>query len=354
MADVHRLPDERQVLHEASAWIARLNAEDVTAEDRARFEAWRSAHPLHGRTFDELAGTWNRFAAARPLVRAVAFGQSMNETAARAEAEKAHARLRWRPAAWAAVAIVGLVGLSSLGYLHMNAGGAYLTAIGEHATVSLPDGSTLELDSDSRARVEFSKRNRIVHLERGEAFFRVTHDPQRPFWVVGGGSWVRAVGTAFDVDLGATGMRVTVSEGTVKVGAVAPLLQNIPFDDVLLRRAPALSVLTAGHEADLRGSAVHIRRLTAVQLASAVSWQAGTLYFENQPLSEVVAEMSRYTPLHLVISGEGVRQLPVAGTFEANPHGVDVFLTMMSQGLGLTVHREADKVVIGPAAGTVH
>jgi len=352
MADVHRLPDERQVLQEASEWIARLGADDVTAEDRASFEVWRSSHPLHGRAFDDLMGTWNRFARGRSLVRAVAFGQSMNDTTSRVVAERALAQSRWRRATWAAVAIGVLSVLSWLAYIHPIPVGTYVTAIGEHATVSLPDGSTLELDSESRATVDFSKTYRVVHLEHGEAFFEVTHDVQRPFWVVGGGSWVRAVGTAFDVNLGPTGMRVTVSEGTVKLGRVAPLLEHIPFDEALLTDAPAISVLTAGHEADVDGNAVDIRPLTSAQLARAVSWRAGTLYFEDQPLSEVVEELSRYTPLHLVIVGERLRKLPVAGTFEANPKGVEAFLAMLDQGLGLNVHRKADEVVIEPATGT--
>src|SRR5262245_56751743 len=80
MDEVHQLPDADRVRTEASAWIARLNADDVTAEDRARFHAWRNAHPLHGRVFDSLFRTWRIFAAAGPLVRAVSLGQSLNET----------------------------------------------------------------------------------------------------------------------------------------------------------------------------------------------------------------------------------------------------------------------------------
>jgi len=352
MADIYRLPDERQVFKEASEWMARLQADDVTAVDRARFETWRSAHPLHRRTFDELAGTWNRFAAARPLVAAVTFGQSMNETAARAEAHRSRTRSRGYRVAWAAALAGVLAGFGLFAYLHRSPGRTYVTTIGEHATVSLPDGTTLELDGDSRARVDFSTHYRIVHLERGEAFFKVVHNTQWPFWVVGGGSWVRDVGTAFNVQLNTTGMRVTVSQGAVKVGVIAPLLREIPLPDAVLSREAALSVLTAGNQAYVSGSVVKIHLLSATQLARAISWRAQTLYFENAPLSEVAAELGRYTQLHLVIAGERLRELPMAGTFEASPQGVETFLAMLNQGLGLTVRREASAVVIQPAAGT--
>jgi transmembrane sensor len=354
MADIYRLPNERQVFREASEWVARLQADDVTAEERANFETWRSAHSLHRRTFDELTGTWSRFAAVRPLVRAVTFGQSVNETAARAEADQARRRSRRYRVAWAAALASIVVGLGVFGYFRPSPGRTYVTTDGEHATVSLPDGSTLELDGDSRARVDFSTRYRMVHLERGEAFFKVVHNAQWPFWVVGGGSWVRDVGTAFNVQLNATGMQVTVSQGMVKVGALAPSLREIPFQDAVLSHETALSVLTAGHQAYLTGSAVKIRPLSAEQLAQAISWRAQTLYFENAPLSEVAEELGRYTPLHLVVAGERLGQLPIAGTFDASPQGVETFLAMLNQGLGLTVHREAGAVVIQPADGTAN
>ena len=353
MADVHRLPDERRVFQEASAWVARLQADDVTAEDRASFKAWREEHPLHGRTFDDLARTWNRFAAARSVVRAVAFGQSMSEAASKVEGRGVVSRNQLRYAAWAAAAAVIAIGLGWLAYLRGSPESIYATAMGEHATVSLPDGSTLELDSDSRARVDFSKRYRVVHLDRGEAFFTVTHDVQRPFWVVGGGSWVRDVGTAFNVDLHGTGLRVTVSQGTVGLGAINPLLQHIQID-ALLSGAPALSLLTAGHQADLQGTAVAIRSLTPAELLHAISWRSGILYFENQPLSDVTQELRRYTPLHIVIPDEHLRQLPIAGTFDTNPQGVETFLTMLEQGLDLSVRRDGERVIIAPAQTTVH
>src|SRR3954468_8949741 len=82
---VHRLPSIKESQREASEWIARLHADDVSNEDLEQFEAWKRAHPMNATSFEELARTWQRFEQAGPLVRAVAFGQSMGrdvETAA--------------------------------------------------------------------------------------------------------------------------------------------------------------------------------------------------------------------------------------------------------------------------------
>lgn len=81
MAEAHRLPDTDHVEREASKWIARLNADDVSDDDRAHCDAWRGAHPGHARTYDAMCETWGRFTASGPLVRAVAFGESLSEAA---------------------------------------------------------------------------------------------------------------------------------------------------------------------------------------------------------------------------------------------------------------------------------
>jgi transmembrane sensor len=341
MADVHQLPPMTQVEREASEWIARLNADEVSAEDRKRFEAWRAAHTLHARAYEELKGTWQQFTAAGPLVRAVSFAESMN-TAGR------HVpRRRWALAASAAAALVLVLGW--LYFDRLQPGTTFTTAIGEHATISLPDGSTLELNSNSLARVDYSPRTRMIRLERGEGFFEVAHDPLRPFWVVGGGSWVRATGTAFNVYVRTTDVRVTVSEGTVKVGPLVTLIDPVP-SDAAMATAP-VGVLTAGQQADLRGTATATRQLSPAELARSVAWREGTVYFENQPLSEVVDELDRYTTLRLIVNDDKLRRLPVGGTFKASPQGAEALLTMVEQGFGLRVRREARRVYIEGEAG---
>src|SRR4051812_46617200 len=67
MADVHQLPTLRSVEQEASEWIARLEAEDVTPEDRVRFAAWLRANPQNSRDFEDVSATWCRFVKAGPL-----------------------------------------------------------------------------------------------------------------------------------------------------------------------------------------------------------------------------------------------------------------------------------------------
>jgi len=338
MADLHQLPDLKDAEREASEWIARLNADDVSAEDRARFEVWRASHPLNARVYGELSETWRQFTEAGPLVRAVSFAQRMNE----ASEVRWPVGRRWGYAATAAALVLTVV--AGLYGSRLASETRFMTAIGEQATVSLPDGSTMQLNSNSLARVVYSKESRVIRLERGEGFFKVAHDSQRPFWVVGGGSWIRAVGTAFNVYEASAGVLVTVSEGVVKVGSAGPLLGAAPTDE-RIANVP-VAVLAAGQQADLGGSSTATRKLSSTELARSVAWRDGTLYFENRPLGEVINELGRYTPLHLIVDQEELRRLPVGGTFHANPQGAEALLSLLHQGIGLTIRRDGDRVYI--------
>jgi transmembrane sensor len=81
MVEAHQLPDMDRVQREASEWIARFNADDVSSDERVRFDEWYGAHARHARTYDEMCATWRAFAAAGLLVRSVALGEAMNQAA---------------------------------------------------------------------------------------------------------------------------------------------------------------------------------------------------------------------------------------------------------------------------------
>lgn len=337
MADVHKWPDVDRVKDEASRWVVRLHAGDVSANDKSQFEAWCNAHPLHMRTYEEISATWQEYREAAPLVRAL----SMAEASSAVAAVKQSSRRLWLAAASAAMfAVAGAVFYFSW----LAAGAMHSTMVGEQATVRLPDGSAMDLNSNSRARVQFTADVRVIRLEQGEAFFKVAHDTNRPFWVVSGNSWVRAVGTAFNVYVRPSGVQVTVSEGVVKVGAAKSALTMAPSDAEL--EQTLVSLLKAGEQVSIGDAAHLMRALNAGELARFIAWRSGSLYFEQQPLGEVVDELNRYTQIRMVIANENLRNLSIGGSFEANPKGAEALLTALQDGLALRVRREADRAYI--------
>ncbi|GFE85515.1 FecR family protein [Steroidobacter agaridevorans] len=337
MGEVHRLPDPEVTEREASDWFARMNADDVTADDRARFDAWLAAHPCNVKAYAELEATWKELVRTGPLVRAVYFGQVMNAASARSARAP-----RWLAGALAAT-VAAIVLSVSWSFYKQQADTRFQTAIGEQVAVMLPDGSSLNLNTNSQVDVEYSQRSRVIHLERGEAYFNVAHDAHRPFWVHAGNRWVRAVGTAFNVYVRPAGVQVTVSEGTVNVvdatGGKSP-----PSDAAYAKSAAAV---TAGEQADAQGNADVIRALNAAELNRSLAWRNKSLYFHDEPLGNVVNELMRYTRLQIEVVDDSLRQLPVGGTFQTSPEGAEALLKMLEDGFGAQVRRHgADHVYI--------
>ena len=95
MGEVHRLPNPDDAEREASTWFARMNADDVTADDRARFEAWLRANAVNAKAYSELSATWQELVKSGPLVRAVYFGQVMNAPRRRPPGAGAGRLLPW-------------------------------------------------------------------------------------------------------------------------------------------------------------------------------------------------------------------------------------------------------------------
>ncbi len=111
----------------------------------------------------------------------------------------------------------------------------YITSIGEQRTVPLDDGSRIALNSNSQVQIEFTADKRTVRLLRGEAFFEVAHNKERPFVVIAGENEVTAVGTAFEVRYEPDHIDVTLVEGKVNVTSTAEPLGGAPACRVLKR-----------------------------------------------------------------------------------------------------------------------
>ena len=113
MGDIHRLPNPEDTEREASDWFARMNADDASADDRVRFEAWLRVHPCNVKAYDELVATWNELVKSGPLVRAVSFGQAINAASARSK----------RGPRWLVGTLVAAVAVIAIGVARRSRGG---------------------------------------------------------------------------------------------------------------------------------------------------------------------------------------------------------------------------------------
>ena len=125
--------------------------------------------------------------------------------------------LRRRMFALAAAATVLLAVGAGVYWTFAPKGERYDTPVGGLASVPMGDGSHVTLNTDSEIRIALTDTERRVELGRGEAYFEVSKDPNRPFVVRAGNKRVIAVGTKFSVRREGDDIEIVVTEGKVRV-----------------------------------------------------------------------------------------------------------------------------------------
>ena len=198
------------------------------------------------------------------------------------------------------------------------------TRHGEQLRRQLPDGSVLELNTDTAVTVSYSDAERRVVIEHGQADFEVAHQPQRPFRVFAGSAQIVAVGTRFDVYVQHDATVVTVIEGKVAVG-LSPLRPTFAAEP-RPNRAAAVVEVSANEQlrvAEDAWPAVPV----AVDPQRTTAWRHRQIVFEHEPLERVAAEFNRYAPTPIDIVTPALRNLQVSGVFATDdPESFIAFL----------------------------
>jgi len=292
-------PDGLDLPRDAAQWFARMHSGEATDAERRAFAAWLQADPAHQREYRRLMRLWDA-ALAVPETRLRAL---MRDVPARPAPH-------WLPRRRACVGLAAACALAVVAELAgpMRHSGPAADVIelatrqGERREASLPDGSTLHLNSGTRLVVRFDKDSRRVALERGEAYFEVRHDAARPFVVDGGIGRVTVTGTRFDVRRDADLLRVSVESGSVRLAAGRG-------------GWPAERRLAAGQQAAAHADGT-LGGIMEVDVGRLAAWRGGKVVFDDMPLAAVIQEMNRYLPRPARLAAPGLDRYRVSGVFD--------------------------------------
>jgi transmembrane sensor len=199
----------------------------------------------------------------------------------------------------------------------------FITGHGEQRSWLLPDGTSLNLNSDSDVVVHYNRRERLVEMRRGQALFRVAHEAERRFRVSAGETGVIAVGTQFDVWRKPTSTLVTVVEGNVAVftGEAPPstAAATLPSQAVAVGAGQQLQVDDHSRPASPMGANVQMT----------VAWVQHQIAFDQRPLGDVAAEFNRYGSVPIVVESERLRSVAISGIF--SEYDTESFVAFISR-----------------------
>ena len=325
----------------AASWAERFVL-GMSDSEKAEFNTWLASDPQHPRALAQ--ANRNRVDCDWAWQAGVA-----DEVVARLD-ERARRRHRRQTLAGAGAAallcLVGWVWQAQWSAAKSDAGrtGSSLVVASPRKEV-LPDGSVVELRGDARIASDFSGRERSISLLQGTAYFEVAKDPNRPFVVRMGRVAVRAVGTAFALELAANhDLSVLVTEGRVGVHALpaADPLATLPLQDAIvsLDAGKAVSLPTAEQLKDVP----IVRPVNDEEQRTRTSWRIPRLEFSSTPLRDVVALMNQHNARKVILGDNTVGQIRVSGILSAEK--LDALAEMLETEFHVRVERHPEKIVL--------
>ena len=220
-----------------------------------------------------------------PVLRDKLFARIKEQTQGKEETQgKENSRtIRMNPWKWAAAIVLPICIAFFTYYLidsSQTVGAPFIVKAdkGDKATIELPDGTNVVLNSASQLSYlnNFGENVRRVQLN-GEAYFKVAHDEKRAFIVQVGDLEVKVLGTSFNVSAYEDAKDVTVVLLEGKVGVYAQKMSHImkPGDKIEYNKATHKITATQVHPNDY------------------IEWTKGNMYFEKESLENIMKTLSR-------------------------------------------------------------
>ncbi len=177
--------------------------------------------------------------------------------------------------------------------------------LGQMSNLTLPDGTTVQLNSGSHFAYagNFKEGERVVEME-GEAFFNVAKDPEHPFVVKTKSLDFKVYGTSFNIQAydGENEVNTTLIEGSL---------------GVLSKSGKEYTRLVPGENINYNGTS---KELTVKNVNTDIytSWQKGLITFRNEKLSDIAKKMERWYNVEIQIEDPKLADELYFGTIMKN------------------------------------
>jgi transmembrane sensor len=342
------------IAEQAAEWFVTNRSGTASAEEQAAFGDWLKSSPLHIEEYLKTAAVSRDLHAAAAslnldvdalLHAAGTQGDSSVIALRHRGVERPEVRnvSRRRPALLAGVAAAALLALCGGIWLQRDGQRfglprTFATAHGEQRSWLLPDGTRLDLNSDTTVTVRYNRSERLVQIDRGQALFHVAHENARRFRVAAGAIGIIAIGTEFDVFRKSGSTLVSVVEGRVAVFSGAAPRAAAPA------ALPAQAISVGAGEQARSDADAPPARLPEARVQQAVAWVQRQIAFERRPLGDVTEEFNRYSSVPIVIESDRLRALPISGVFRA--YDTASFVSFISRLEGAQIERSATRIAV--------
>lgn len=171
---------------------------------------------------------------------------------------------------------------------------------GQKANVTLPDGSEVWVNSDSKLSYgsRFNTQERVLQLE-GEAYFEVSPDKNRPFIVEAGDISVQALGTSFDV-------KNYKDEADVSTVLMTGKVQ--------VQSKKGCLILQPNEKAVFDKTTGAMRKTKVGNAPDYADWKYNLLSFQSETFGNIARTLERYYNTRIVFESESLKKYRFTGS----------------------------------------
>jgi transmembrane sensor len=329
----------QQAMDSAANWFSRMRSPVKSTRLEEEFRAWLEEDPIHALAYEQCETIWTMTSELRndedikqeiAKTREIANLNTGNQGNQGIQGSSVLSGLMTGFGKAAAVLLL------MVGVLYMTKTvepDKYYTDIGEQRLLVLPDDSTAILNTDTSLITQYNEQTRRIVLEKGEAYFDVKTDKDRPFEVHAIGGIVRAVGTAFNVAIQKEGVSVTVIEGTVVIETDR---KKDYAQQVLVEIEPGQAVKFHSDGFVSEIAAVDLKRISA--------WRDRKIYFNSDRLVDAIEEFNRYTRKKIILKSDALRDKLITGVF--NIGDTESFVFALEQAFNISVVRIEESILL--------
>lgn len=299
----------------AANWLQRRHFWEWSSKDQEALDAWLAESMAHRAAYLRLSEIWNRtgrLVALRPQ-------------------NPVRPTFRFRPVfghVAAGIVAVAVLAAAVTWLQPETPKQSYTTSIGGRESIVLIDGSRIELNTDTVLRVAKTGRERMVWLDKGEAYFQIRHDAARPFIVWAEGHRIIDLGTKFVVRREPNRLEVSLMEGRARLDG--------PADQS--------AVLVPGDVAVATAKSLLVSKKSERLLSEDLGWRNGVLTFNRTTLANAVAEFNRYNHTTLAVADAETGKRRIYGTFPTTD--VEAFTRVVQAVFGLKVTQRGGEILI--------
>lgn len=308
------------ILQAAADWLVHLHSGEATERDRQQIRLWCDEHPDHAAAWERAQQFLQHFERIPAAIGRSALDAPTSPERRRAINQLA-VLLAVGPAMWVTWRYAPWRELSA----------DFRTGTGEQRQLSFDDGSRVMLNTGTAIEVSFDAVRRYIKLIDGEIFATAARDTARPLIVENRHGSVRTFEGSFAIRQFERHSRVAAFTGTLDV---APASAREPVQHIV-----------AGQQ-----SLFDSYSIAPAEAASPLSrsWTQGMLIARQMPLSDLVAELSRYQR-GLLRCDPAVAGIRVSGAFPVTD--VALSLNMLRNTFPVRIHSVTRYwTTVGPAA----